>query len=103
MRSEALRWRAPSLPALPDLVVGKLPHEDVAVDGLAGVIETAVDAERVAELRALPRHDDERLRCLLVAEDRDAGQRLGAAAGSRLRLRARRATIRSRRLARLLV
>src|SRR5690348_12043754 len=40
-----------------DLVVRELPHEDFLVDGLRRVIEQLRDARRVAEQRALPRHE----------------------------------------------
>src|SRR5215831_16094531 len=55
-----------------DRVVVELAQEHVAVDGLAPVVERARHRERVAELGALPRHDHERLRRIVVAEDRHA-------------------------------
>src|SRR5690606_661331 len=56
------------------LVVVHLAHEHFSVDRSSTLVDRVRDAEPVAELRALPRDDDQRLRRLLVAEDGHARQ-----------------------------
>src|SRR5215468_7897317 len=65
----------------PDLVVVELAHEDVAVHGLAAVVEAPRDRERIAGVRALPGDDHERLGRVVVAEDRHARHLLVALRG----------------------
>ena len=65
----------------PDLVVAQLSHENVLVDGLSAVIERLRDAERIAQLRALPRNDDQRLRRFLISQNRHARERLRVGVG----------------------
>src|SRR5262245_15490909 len=73
----------------PDLVVVELALEHLAVDGLAPVIEGARYVERAAHRRALPGHDHERLRRVVVADDRHARELLVAGGLRRLIGRAR--------------
>src|SRR5688572_30493703 len=61
-----------------DLVVPELALEDVLVHGPAAVVEPVRDVEHVAQYRALPRHDHERLGRVVVADDRHARHHLVA-------------------------
>src|SRR5262245_52585015 len=65
------RWRARSSLLLlrSDLVVAQCPKEDFLVHGLPGVVEHRRDAERTAELGALPGDDDQRLGRFLIAQN----------------------------------
>src|SRR5688572_1272560 len=57
-------------------VVLELAHENVSVDGANARIQRARHADTVADLRALPGHDDERFRRFLITENRHTGHRL---------------------------
>ena len=63
----------------PDFVVTEHSHEHFLVDGLPGVVEHRRDAGRVAEFRALPGNDDQRLGRFLIAQNRHA-ERLSSGA-----------------------
>src|SRR5882672_1010030 len=56
-----------------EIEVVQLPPEHVPIDGHRPVVHRARDADAVADLGALPRHDHERFRRVLIAENRDAG------------------------------
>src|SRR5262245_9795355 len=70
-----------------NLVVRELAHEYVFVDRLNGVIQQPRQPGHVADLRAFPRHDGQRLGRILVAQDRDAGERLRVGGGLAISLR----------------
>src|SRR5262249_7933524 len=67
----------------PDFVVTEHPHEDLLVDRLPRVVEHRRNSLYVAEFRAFPRNDHQRLGRFLIAQDRHT-KRLSSGDGNQL-------------------
>src|SRR5262245_64264073 len=72
-----------------DRVVAELSSEHVPVHGSGSIVERILETHPRTDLRALPRHDHERLRRVLIAENRDSRHLLvfGLRLLARIRLR----------------